>query len=446
MDFRFGGGTLADWLTLWPLPALLLTDPGDDPERIEKSLGDEASLFLERRPDGGHLRLVPILVRKVVNIRESIARQNAHLALSERQYKNLLQAVPDIVYMLDGQGRFIYLNDSVRSIGYEPSSLIGKHFSEIVHPSDLSKVSRATVLRSFEGKVTGPGGAPRLFDERRSGRRMTRNLELRLRQSPGSSEYLVGSVNAYGEVNSRGYRLPELDGGNLGTVGIIRDIGVRKDNQRKLEEALDAKETLLKEIHHRVKNNLQVISSLLHLQEASVSDESSRKVFLECQSQIQTMSMVHEELYRSGDQRGVEMQAYFERLLEYLSGVHDADHRGIRWTVEAGPAVFDLNIAIPVGLIANELASNSYKYAFPEGRRGTIRVALSVEGGDVTLSVSDDGVGLEGPAEASGPRGREKGIGTELVLALASQLRGTMSVQSGPGSVTTISFPADQGQ
>ncbi|MBL8966637.1 MAG: PAS domain S-box protein [Spirochaetaceae bacterium] len=437
-DFSFHNGAFADWLTFWPLPAVLLTDSGDDAERIEKTIRDEASVFLERDPEGRYLARLPILIRKVLNIRESITRQNAHLQMTEHQYLNLLQAIPDIVYILDGEGRFMYLNDSVRNLGHDPAKLIGKHFSEIVHPADVPKVSRGEVLRAFTGVCTGQDNAPKLFDERRAGNRMTKNLELRLRRNVDAEGFLYASVNAYGEVNCAGWKLPEYENIDLGTVGIIRDITVRKEHEQELEAALAAKEILLKEIHHRVKNNLQVVSSLLNLQENVVEDESARHVFLECQTQVQSMAMVHEVLYRSDNFEGVEMQRYFERLVEYLSGVYDGGYRGVRCAVEADSIVLDLDAAIPIALIVNELVSNSFKHGFPGGRTGNIRIEMTDRQERWEVSVSDDGVGFEATRNPE----REHGLGTELIHALSAQLRGEVELSAGHGARTTIRFPA----
>jgi PAS domain S-box-containing protein len=441
-DYRFHNGALADWLTLWPLPTVLLIDPGDDPERVERTTRDEAAAFLERRPDGKHLSYVPVLLRKMMNIRESVSRQNAHLQMTEHQYLNLIQAIPDIVYMLDGQGRFMYLNDAISSIGYDPSKLLGKHFSEIIHPSDLPRVSRVEVLGQLRGMVTGPAGAPKLFDERRAGERMTKNLEIRLRIMNGPLDYTLASVNSYGEVSCAGYKLPEFEGLALGTVGIIRDITARKEHERQIEEALAAKEVLLKEIHHRVKNNLQVVSSLLGLQEPAIADEGARRVFVECQTQIQSMSMVHEMLYKSGEFEGVVMQRYFERLLDYLSSVYEGGPRGLSSFAEAGRAVLDLEIAIPAGLIANELVSNCYKHAFPGRGAGRVTVSMAAYEDDWLLAVADDGVGFAATKDPA----KDRGIGTELVHALAAQLKGSVSLSDSPeGAVVKVRFPRAPG-
>ena len=267
---------------------------------------------------------------------------------------------------------------------------------------------------------------------------MTRNLELRLRPVDLSGGYHLASVTSYGEVSCAGYALPEYEGVEQGTVGIIRDVTLRKEHELSLEAAVASKELLLKEIHHRVKNNLQVVSSLLNLQETTITDEEARKVFLECQTQIQTMSMVHEVLYRSSSFAGVAMASYFERLVDYLSSVYEAGFRGIVCGIAAEGITLDLDDAIPIALIVNELVSNCMKHAFPGGRSGKISVSLREEAERWILEVEDDGIGLGGTTV-----GTEAGIGTELVLALAAQVRGTVSRspgRSGHGTLVSISF------
>jgi two-component sensor histidine kinase len=269
---------------------------------------------------------------------------------------------------------------------------------------------------------------------------MTKNLELRLRhKSPDTDECHYATVNAYGEVSCSGWQLPEYDGIELGTVGIIRDITARKEYELALEKALSAKEVLLKEIHHRVKNNLQVVSSLLNLQESFVEDLGARKVFLECQTQIQSMAMVHEVLYRSDNFEGVEMQTYFRRLVEYLFSVYEAEARNIRCSVDAPNVILDLDNAIPVALIVNELISNSCKHAFPDGRDGRVNITMAESAGNWELVVTDNGVGFE--ATTTSKKGMEPGLGTELIQALTAQIRGELKRGSGEGASIRITFP-----
>jgi len=427
-DFHFNSGAFVDWLTLWPLPTLILTDPGDDLERIERAVVDESSLFLERDPAGAYLAKIPVLLRKILHVRDSIRKQNAHVQLTERQYMRLLQAVPDVVYMLDGEGNFIYLNDSIKQLGFDPAKLIGRHFIETLPP---------------EGKPT------KIFDERRTGARMTRNLELRLRR--GSPDELVyATVNAYGEVSATGFVLPEHEGRNLGTVGIIRDITERWTHEQQLEEALNSRQILLKEIHHRVKNNLQIISSLLNLQENSIEDLAAKIVLLECQNQIQSMAMVHEILYGAGNFESLDMQPYFVRLLEYLGPTYEKSMGEIQHRIDAAGIVIPLDSAIPIALIVSELVTNCLKHAFPGGRHGRIEVRMRAEGENWVLEVEDDGVGFEATGgdigeEAGGPDERSprkrRGIGRDLVNALSHQLRGRLETTSVGGAKTRITFP-----
>ncbi len=453
-DFSFSAGDLADRLSLWPLPAVLLVDPGADPTRAENTVRDESSVFLLRDPGGEWLRHLPAQIRKSRNLRESISRHNAFLSITERQYLNLLQAIPDIVYMLDADGNFLYLNEAVRSLGWDPAKLIGQHFTRIIHPDDIPNVSKDSVLDRYSGVVTGSDQAPKLFDERRTGPRMTRNLEVRLIHGSHPGDPFLGSVNAYGEVSSTGLDLPEHENLRVGTVGIIRDITHRKEYLQKLESDLESKEILLKEIHHRVKNNLQVVSSLLNLQENAVNDDGVRGVFLECQTQIQSMAMIHEQLYRSMDLEGVEMEPYLERLAEYLSGIYEASYRGVEYQVRAPGVRLDLDTAIPLAIITNELVSNSFKHAFPGGGPGKVSILMHDRGESWELEVSDDGVGFAasrarpasgGEHDRRGYPSFSSGLGTELVSALASQVKGSERKVDEGGAHTFIRFPKHPG-
>jgi PAS domain S-box-containing protein len=159
-----------------------------------------------------HLGALPVMIRKVLNVRESLDRQNAHFQLSERRYLDLVSSLPDIVYTLDGDGNFIYINESVSQLGYSPHELIGKHFSEIIQEDYIPKVSRNIVVDMLKGMVTGDEAAPKLFDERRSGGRMTRILEVRLKSSPMSLKHLGRHGPTLRRSILFGYSLPSMTG------------------------------------------------------------------------------------------------------------------------------------------------------------------------------------------------------------------------------------------
>jgi len=429
-DFSFQGGGLADWLVLWPLPAVLIADPGDSSERLGQSLREESSLLIERRKDGGHVERLPLLVRKALGIRESVNRQNLHLRITERRYMDLLQAIPDIVYSLDGDGHFTYLNDAARVLGFEPAHLIGKHFSEILDPVDVGSVSRDRVLRTMRGIETGDEKAPKLFDERRTGQRMTRNLELKLRFSGEESRY--GAVFSYGEVSSSGFDWPEFEGRGIGTVGIIRDITQRKRHERELEELLAQRERLLSEIHHRVRNNLQLVCSLMHIEESSSDGPRDRGAFVRARAQVEAMAFVYELFRGPGSQEQVEMGDVVTKLVDNLAEIYDAQGKGLSVLADASGLVLDLDSAVGVSLLANELVTESLGRRYCPGR-GKIALSIGAEGGDCRLELRDDS-------------DNEGGVGTasELVEALASQLKGDLSVapgESGRGRRVGFRFP-----
>ncbi len=438
VDTDFSDGAVADWLSLWPVPAVLVADPDCDPAKLAKLCADESSVFILRDAYGRWIDFIPQLARKAIAVRESIDRQNSNIIRAESSYMNLLRVMPDIVYVLDGDGYFAYLNDTISELGWKPAELLGKHFAEIVHPDDLPEVGRTLVLNRFQGVSTGPAQAPKLFDERRSGDRMTRGLVVRLRHK-NRDEWAHTKVDAWGEVASLGVNLPEFQGKGLGTVGIIRDVSERRLAEKKLQGELEAKNVLIKEIHHRVKNNLQVVSSILSLEGSCVNSEEARSVFTDCQTQVHSMSLVHEQIYRGTSLEEVDAGAYLSRLAEYLESVHEGSYKGIELKVKAEASNLALDKAIPLSIVVTELVSNAFRYGFPEGRTGTIQLSLEREGDSYELRVEDDGVGHE--AGARGGSDAREGLGLELVAALAQQLGGSLKRSSVEGTRVILRFP-----
>ncbi len=217
--------------------------------------------------------------------------------------------------------------------------------------------------------------------------------------------------------------------------------GYSIDNARLLEETqrrLGEKEVLLKEVHHRVKNNLQVISSLLSLQSARISDAGVKDALRESQNRVRSMALIHEKLYQSSDLAQVDFAGYLRSLVNFLAQSYrqQADH--VALDVQATSVRLDLETAIPCGLIVNELVSNSLKHAFPDGRSGSITVSLQPdEVGRWCLRVSDDGVGY-----VSAPNTSRSSLGLSLVETLTAQLGGTITVSTEHGVNTSICFNA----
>ncbi len=220
-------------------------------------------------------------------------------------------------------------------------------------------------------------------------------------------------------------------------VAIFHNVTERKQAERDLQAALKEKEVLLREIHHRVKNNLQIMSSLLSLEQKHIEDPVARSKFRETQSRIKTMSLLHDALYRSQDLSQVDLAQYIGRITNTLFAAYDASRNGIALHIGIPEAFTNLDTAIPCGLIVNELVSNALKYAFPDGRKGEVSVGLEVNAdGRFILRVSDNGAGS--PADLDFRN--TKSLGLQLVAALADQLEASIDLRRQGGTTFEIAF------
>ncbi|HTS76295.1 MAG TPA: histidine kinase dimerization/phosphoacceptor domain -containing protein [Bryobacteraceae bacterium] len=217
-------------------------------------------------------------------------------------------------------------------------------------------------------------------------------------------------------------------------MSLIRQIKHERD---RLSASLAEKEVLLREVHHRVKNNLQVIASLLRLQASAFGDGALSAALRESQHRVESMALIHEQLYETDDLRDVDLAKHASLLLNNLLESYGIESGRIEGHVSLEPLPLGVDRAIPAGLILNELISNALKHAFPGGRRGSIWVEGGRGKGRIAVSVRDDGVGL--------PRGvelrRPKSLGLEIVNILTRQLKGELVVESGAGTAFIFSFP-----
>ena len=193
-------------------------------------------------------------------------------------------------------------------------------------------------------------------------------------------------------------------------------------------------EFLLKEIHHRVKNNLEIVSGLLALQSAEIDDPKVFNAMQKSKHRIQSMSMVHQKLYQEKSLSSIEMKAYFEELANYVVNVFDAGNR-ITVFFDMDTLELDVDTAIPIGLIVNELVTNSLKYAFPNNQKGIIKIGLKKEGSQLFLKVSDNGIGKSEKEAYIGT-----GFGTKLIQLLTRQLEGKMNLNIENGTMVSFEF------
>ncbi|MBN1798625.1 MAG: PAS domain S-box protein [Spirochaetales bacterium] len=496
---------------------------------------------------------------------EQNEQRDASLINHEKQFKNLLNYIPDIVYKIDEQGTFRFINRSVMLLGYKPADLIGKHFTALVHPDDADRIERALLsIRSPQKKIIKDSFIP--LNETASWMLKIDNLEVRLLPKRMSQKQVqhkfVETSIIYGEISAcayytgmkgstgskllsivgtirdvsnrkrseeylrkmfgvvdqspisiiitdrngiieyinpefirvRGYSPQEVIGKKVSilksnyhpaefynhiqealvrdgewsgeiynkkksgklywesvTISSVRDpngeitnfiaiqedITEKKQTQEQLKR-LREKETLLREIHHRVKNNLQIISSLMNLQLHSIPDESTIKIFKQCESRIKAMALIHEKLYQSEDIEKIDFKEYLKSFIFHVIHSHRLDHTKVKIKLQVQHVFLNIDIAIPCGLIFNELITNAIKHAFSQKREGLIQISLHSEEENYILVVSDNGKGLPDDFRIK----KENSLGLQLVEMLVKQLKGKMELSTGGKyTIFKIIFP-----
>jgi hypothetical protein len=258
------------------------------------------------------------------------------------------------------------------------------------------------------------------------------------RQQPFTMEYRLRRADeAYRWIVDTGVPRVEPDGTLSGYIGSCIDLTERKEMEDELRKTLKEKESLLREVHHRVKNNLQVISSLLNLQMATIKDAQVAQLFKECQVRISSIALLHDTLHRSNDLSSINMPEYLRTLTGHVCRSYGVDPSHLTLELAVEDIAFDVDTGLTCGLIVDELVSNCLKHAFPNGRAGRVTVELRTENGEWSLlRVSDDGVGLPLDGVLNNP----DSLGLELVSLMADKLDGTVSLQSGMGTEWHVRF------
>ncbi|MDX1585088.1 MAG: PAS domain S-box protein [Balneolaceae bacterium] len=389
-------------------------------EKLKKNgkLRNEEVLF--RRKDGSTFYALEnstiteednhIYIDAVINdISERKITEEA-LRESEEKYRTILENIEDGYFETDLEGNFTFVNPAVEKIlGYSEKELMGMNNREYMNDENAKKVFE-TFNEVYEKGIPKKG------------------FDWMLRKKDGSKIYVEASFNLR----------KNADGEPVGFRGIVRDITARKEREEKIKESLREKEVLLGEIHHRVKNNLAVISGLLYLQAEKTDTEAGRNLLQQSQGRINSMALVHELLYENHNFSSIDPGRYIEQLISHISSNLSVRNKVITTTVESGDLQLDMNLAIPCALLINELLTNSYKYAFKDRKKGNITVKIYREEGYNHIEVKDDGVGI--PEEYLRGEGKE-GLGMSLVRILTDQLKGTLSIENENGSRFKISFP-----
>lgn len=339
------------------------------------------------------------------NLRRSLSDEE--LVKSEERYRQLVENTLYAVEEIDTAGNILFANDSYhRMLGYLPGELVGRNIVEIIPPESRDGVKSciATLL---------------------SGRKEHTLSEGRLIKKDGRIIDVEVAKNA-----KRGNQ-----GKITGFISVITDISERKEAEKEIEKALSEKEVLLREIHHRVKNNLQIIRSLLYLQSKSVQGERDREYFKEAQERVQTMALVHEQLYQSEHIVKVHFAEYINSLVKILTESYNVDEKRIMISSNLEGITLGVDLAIPCGLIVNELLTNVFKHAFPGNRKGKVAIDCHAMDEDrFEIRIRDDGVGLPDGFDLK----NSNTLGLRLVSLLVEQVEGEITLEKARGTAYNI--------
>jgi len=366
---------------------------------------------------------------------------------NEQWLSTTLKSIGDAVITTDKNGNITFMNSAAEALtSWSQEEALGRYISEVFNISGSSEESR--YISTFEG---GAFASPedRILISKNNIQRPISDSIAPIKDDRG---IIQGAVLVFRDITERKHaeeelrrahdelelriqeRTAELKSANEDLQAEITD---RKAAEEKLKASLEEKEVLLREIHHRVKNNLQIVSSLLYLQSKSATDEAAIEAFKESQNRIKSMALLHEKLYRSSNMAKIDFAEYIKNLVSYLHQSYGASSRKIELKINIDNVLLGIDTAIPCGLIISELVSNSLKHAFPEGASGEIRVELhSVEDNGFKMIISDNGIGLKKDSDSRAG----STLGLQLVNALVKQIDGSLKLDSSHGTTFEIDF------
>lgn len=360
------------------------------------------------------LKLLEVVAQQIETAINNAKRAEA-LRESEERFRALYEDNPSIYYTIDKDGKILSVNRfGTEQLGYSADELVGLPVFDVLYKDD-----KKSALEHIKVCLNNPGHIA--------------YGEFRKVRKDGSVLWVRESARAVRDVD-----------GNIVILLVCEDITKRKMNEEQIKTSLKEKEVLLQEVQHRVKNNLQVISSLLDLQTEYFKDERSIDMLNETQNRVKSMALVHEQLHQSKNLSRIDFAEYIRNLGDYLFQSYGVKSNEVTLNVRASNALLDVDTAITCGLIINELVSNSLKHAFPGDRKGEILISLISEnsgkrvkkGPIYTLVVRDNGVGFPKHLDFK----KTESLGLQLVDGLIKQLQGALRFSGSPGTAFKIVF------
>ncbi|WP_321421592.1 PAS domain S-box protein [uncultured Methanobacterium sp.] len=327
---------------------------------------------------------------------------------SDAKYKSLFELNPDYTVFINPEGKILDVNDAtLKDLGHDLEHIKGLTFTELglFHPEDEIKSRHEIIKRIIESNQEEP--------------------------------FIMRFIDKNGKTHCcQTHLIPiKVEENLIGYQGVGHDITELKMTEEKLKNSLAEKETLLREIHHRVKNNMQIISSLLSMETQYVKEEETVNVLKESQNRIRSMAMVHEKLYQSQDLTNINIHDYILSLVSNLFYSYHIQKDQITLVTDVDDIKLNLETAMPCGLIICELVSNSLKYAFPEKQKGKVEIIVKLSEDTIHLTICDDGIGLPNKDYLN-----EETLGLQLVQNLTNQLDGTIKLDLNQGTKFEIFF------
>ncbi len=401
-DYLLGDGTAFDIFDLKiDAPIIVVTGSGDE-EVAAKAMKAGAYDYLIKDPDANYLKVLPATVDHVIE------RKKANEKL--KQYQLMVESAYDAIFFKDLNSRYIIANEKTADVfGLSREEVLGKTDYELLPDKE------AATKNVDDDQAVFKTGKPK-------------EIIKHITDAEGK-EYWFQAI-----------KVPHFDtAGNVtGLIGIARDITERKRAEDQLKASLKEKEVLMQEVHHRVKNNLQVVSSMLNMQARVAKDKDASAVLAESRDRLNTMALIHTQLYETGNVSEMNMKVFVNGLMRQMLSSHPVQETRITPVVHVDEYLLPISIAVHLGLIINELLINALKYAFVNRKAGEIEVDFRVsEKGVVNLTVSDDGVGLPDGFDINA----SKTLGLRLVKTLVEeQLQGNLEVISDNGTTFKVEF------